>query len=536
MSSTSTALFYLLLTFAALFVARIVENRRRSNVRYLPGPSRKIASWLWGHELSVFEHEAVELYTKWVKQFGPMLRIKGALFHSDIIVAADHAAVQHIFADTYTYVKSPQFRPPIANLIGKGLVWAEGEEHAHQRRVLAPAFSAENVKGMADDILECAEKMESRLTNMILAENSGSTTINIVEHMSACTLDVIGRVAFGFDFQSGQSPEARAIAESWQHHIDLGVTFNGFMGLIVLRALPFITSLPIKAIQAQGILKTLVGGMAKKMIEHAGYDQRTGSLKAGSHAEKGKDILSILLRAASKGSGQGERLSTENLIDNISTLTMVGHETIAGAINFTLLSLAQNPEIQQRLRDEVLQVGELSYDSVQKLPYLDAVVKEGLRVHPSSPQTERVVLRDDVIPLSKPITTEDGTVVKELKVKEGQVFHIPFMAMQANPAVWGADAAEFKPERWITPGGMPPPSELPHGWSNMVTFCDGPRNCIGYRLAVLEFKVILATLIRVLEFKETTAHVNRKISSTLQPVTDGRVGVLPLSISIASRA
>ena len=56
------------------------------------------------------------------------------------------------------------------------------------------------------------------------------------------------------------------------------------------------------------------------------------------------------------------------------------------------------------------------------------------------------------------------------------------MCMNTNEKVWGPDAAEFKPERWITPGGIPAPSDLPRGWSGIVTFCDGPRNCIGYRL------------------------------------------------------
>ena len=58
------------------------------------------------------------------------------------------------------------------------------------------------------------------------------------------------------------------------------------------------------------------------------------------------------------------------------------------------------------------------------------------------------------------------------------------MTMNINPQVWGENANEFVPERWIVPGGVPPPSELPHGWSGLVTFCDGPRNCIGYKLGM----------------------------------------------------
>lgn len=56
--------------------------------------------------------------------------------------------------------------------------------------------------------------------------------------------------------------------------------------------------------------------------------------------------------------------------------------------------------------------------------------------------------------------------------------------MNTNQDVWGKNANEFAPERWVVPGGVPPPSELPHGWSGLVTFCDGPRNCIGYKLGM----------------------------------------------------
>ncbi len=235
---------------------------------------------------------------------------------------------------------------------------------------------------------------------------------------------------------------------------------------------------------------------------------------------------------------------------------MVGHETTAGSLSFTLLELARHPEVQQRLREEIRTVGrDLNYDDVQRLEFLDAVVKEGyvhlpcsssvsvqltvhhacsLRLHPASPQTERVALRDDVIPLSKPIRTPSGETLSSVRIKAGQVFHIPFTTMHVNPAVWGPSAARFNPARWLTPGGVPPPSELPHGWSGLVTFCDGPRNCIGYRLAVFEFKVILATLVRSLEFAETTACVVEKISPTLQPVVDGRGGLLPLHVSLAA--
>ena len=126
-----------------------------------------------------------------------------------------------------------------------------------------------------------------------------------------------------------------------------------------------------------------------------------------------------------------------------------------------------------------------------------------------------------------------------MRVRAGQVFHIPFTTMHLSPAAWGVRAAAFDPARWLAPSSSPssPPSAAPgarpHGWAGLVTFCDGPRNCIGYRLAVLEFKTLLATLVRGLEFHETTAVVHEKISPTLQPVVDGHGGLLPLHVTLA---
>ncbi|KAL1949082.1 hypothetical protein VTO73DRAFT_10888 [Trametes versicolor] len=517
----------LLLSVAAfLYIVRWLANRKRQDVHRVPSAPPALAHWLWGHELATFQGQATETYTKWAALCGPFFRVKGALFHPDIIVAADHAAVQHIFQNADDYVKSPAFRPPVANVLGKGLVWAEGEDHKTQRRIIAPAFSSEAIKGMADDISECSEKLESRLTNHVLSAG-GAATVNITEYTSTCTLDIIGRVAFGHDFKAGQSTEAKEIHASWEGHVNTGLGFGGFVAMLVMRAVPFITllltKLPVEAIRAGGRIREITTKLSMRLLE------------SGSVSEKGRDIMSILVKAERAGASKGgAALTPQQIVDNVNTFIMVGHETTAGSLSFTLLELARRPDVQERLRDEIRRVGrDLSYDDIQRLEYLDAVVKEGLRLHPASPQTERVALRDDVIPLSKPITTASGEVLSSIRVRAGQVFHIPFTTMHVNPAVWGPDAAVFDPARWLTPGRIPPPSEMPHGWSGLVTFCDGPRNCIGYRLAVFEFKVILATLVRSLEFHETTAVVLEKISPTLQPVVDGRGGLLPLHITLA---
>ncbi|KAJ7800367.1 cytochrome P450 [Mycena olivaceomarginata] len=325
--------------------------------------------------------------------------------------------------------------------------------------------------------------------------------------------------------------DAAQISSSWTNHVNVGLKPFAFLAPIVVRAIPTVTRAPLPLMQSQGVVKTIVRRIGRKILEReqSAFDKNNsigGKCPTKDGPAQGKDIISVLLRARRVGKAVYEQLSDEQILDNISTFTMVGHETTGGSLVFILWELARQPAIQNRLRKEVLSYGrDLSYDDIQKLEFLDAVVKEGLRLHPASPQTERLALQDDSIPLSNSLPGIGTT----FRVKRGQVIHIPFTPMHTNPGVWGSSAAVFDPTRWLKPRD---PASLPHGWSGLLTFCDGPRNCLGWRLAVLEIKIILATLVRSIVFSDTGVHVEEKISPTLQPVVDGRGGNLPLRLKL----
>jgi cytochrome P450 len=125
--------------------------------------------------------------------------------------------------------------------------------------------------------------------------------------------------------------------------------------------------------------------------------------------------------------------------------------------------------------------------------------------------------------------------------------------MHTLESVWGEDASEWIPERWLAPNQLPPSNTLPQGWGNLNVFADGPRNCIGYRLALFEMKVrrnraltqvktellleqvILSTLVRHFNFEDTGATIRQMVAPTLQPSVEGvkmSGGNLPLRISL----
>lgn len=99
---------------------------------------------------------------------------------------------------------------------------------------------------------------------------------------------------------------------------------------------------------------------------------------------------------------------------------------------------------------------------------------------------ERVATKDDVLPLSQPLVLSDGTATRSVPIKKGQIIVIPITSIHRLKSVWGDGATTFKPERWLPGenGGeeMPDKERLSKGWSGLLAFSEGPRNCVGYRL------------------------------------------------------
>jgi len=155
-------------------------------------------------------------------------------------------------------------------------------------------------------------------------------------------------------------------------------------------------------------------------------------------------------------------MSDEDILNNINTFMFAGSDTSSLAITWTLWLLAKNPEVQDRLREELSTVhypgtfGDLSvdeinslYGSISELPYFDKVIKEALRFAPPVHSSIRVATKDDEIPTSQPFKIRKpggGTemVTTPIRVAKGTMVHIPIEAFNLDKWVWGQDAWEFK--------------------------------------------------------------------------------------------
>lgn len=140
-----------------------------------------------------------------------------------------------------------------------------------------------------------------------------------------------------------------------------------------------------------------------------------------------------------------QRMSDEDLIDQISTLLFAGSDTTSLAIAWCLHHLSLDPRIQKRLREELQSFHSLDdMTLVDKLPYLNAVVQETLRLCPPAHSTIRVAIEDDMIPLSHPVKLRDGRVMREVCIRKGSYVHIPIEGLNMSKDIWGEDALIFE--------------------------------------------------------------------------------------------
>ena len=158
---------------------------------------------------------------------------------------------------------------------------------------------------------------------------------------------------------------------------------------------------------------------------------------------------------------QDQRMSDNDILNNVNTFMFAGSDTSSLALTWTLWLLAKNPEMQDRLREELSTVhcpgsfGDLSadeidslYDSISELPYLDKVIKEALRLVPPIHSSLRVATQDDVIPTSQPYTVQTPggpvKVTSPISMAKGTLVHIPIEAFNRAKSIWGPDAWEFQ--------------------------------------------------------------------------------------------
>ncbi|BEJ14990.1 hypothetical protein CspHIS471_0407570 [Cutaneotrichosporon sp. HIS471] len=500
-----------------------------SEVRALPGPSRPWFGWLLGNMAQLADHRETLIHPDWF-QWG-WTGMYESLFAQKRIYTFDPAVVGYIFAHPDEFERPRDLRTILGHIMGSdSLVVNEGEKHRRMRRALNPAFSGGAIKDMLPTIYEKAGQLVGLFERLVDDDGlegyaahppaqedrvRGARKIDVFKFAGNLTTDVIGVAGFEHDFNSlspeDDSPEL--LANRFNRLVDAA---NGMVLLTEAQnILPVLDKIPTQSRRVIGEVRGQMERLSDTLVA-----QR---MQVGTDADA-KDLLSLLVKGSTATRGD-QHLSNDEVRAQMASLLFAGSTTTAATISFILFELAKLPEWQDKLRAEVLAGDECPpFEVINALPLLDAVIRETLRLHPPASCTCRAATKDMVLPLSKSIPLKDGRVIDALPVREGSYFFISMVCLNRLKEIWGDDAEDFNPARHADPAL--PRMQVPGVWGNVSSFISGPHACIGYRLAILEIKVVLYTLLRSFEFDLLPSKPDIQHFSSLatQPQVKGELG------------
>ncbi|TBU46705.1 cytochrome P450 [Dichomitus squalens] len=510
----------------------------------IPGPPP--SSWLRGNLPDMFDRQGEAFYRDLIENYAPVVRLQGAFGRKILYIHDPRAMHSVVVKDQYSYEQPDWFIKSNLLTLGPGLLSTLGDHHRKQRRMLNPIFSINHMRHMMPMFYNVGHKLRLAIEHRV---RSAPSEIDMLNWMGRTALELIGQAGLGHSFdplQEDVTPDiyAEAIKAYVPALYDLSVYRWTTPYLSVIGRPAFRRALlewvPWKRLHK---LKGVVDIMHRRATEI--YREKKALLDTGDEAltlqvGEGRDLMSILLKANTLAAVE-DRLSEEELIGQMVTMTFAAMDTTSNALSQILHLLAQHPDVQTRVRQEILEARhrsdtrDLSYDELCALPFLDAICRETLRVHPPATFIFREAQRDMILPLSEPIRGLDGTLMTEIPVPKGTVVHVGVLGSNMNRRTWGEDAWEWKPERWLAP--LPEAvaeAHIPGVYSNLMTFIGGGRACIGFKFSQLEMKVVLSLLVSTFVFEVSDKPIAWNISGIRFPTVgvDGAKPELPLKVSV----
>ncbi|KAI4225137.1 MAG: hypothetical protein L6R40_008387 [Gallowayella cf. fulva] len=432
---------------------------------------------LWGHIFTLFREEAAVPHRAWHQKYGNLVRFF-LPFGLEIISVADDGALKSITAThPYNFPYPPIIGRELGKILGKrGLLTTQGETHTLQRKMMALGFSINSIGSLSPIFWEKALSLADIWRQETFSRGEGGKTVDVFEWSTRVTLDIICEGGFGVNIDSLRNPKAPLhkayrLAFSTDYNIlqDLRKIF-GLLSYLPLRV-------NSDAVHSRQIIK-------EEAAQIADHQHESNPSVPGN-----KDIMSLVIKTNKRLTVPDDRITAETLEDHVRTFLGAGHDTTATATAWSLLLLAKHPNIQTKLRNEILEhmpflsspenARPEDLPDPDHLPYLDSVTRECLRFMPPVPFT----LRQSCVP----------THLASHPIPPGTFIFVPIHAINRLPSYWGPDADVFNPERW---------SNLPPEWTNnaYMTFSQGPKGCIGRKFAETELKILLCCLVARFDF------------------------------------
>lgn len=408
------------------------------------------------------------------------------------LYTTDIRNIEHVLKTKFDKYTKGKYNQDIAtDLFGKGIFAVDGDKWRQQRKLASFEFSTRVLRDFSCSVFRRnAAKLVRVVSEMAIADQ----IFDMQDTLMRCTLDSIFKVGFGVELNclEGSNKEGiefmKAFDDSnalvYRRYVDPLWKLKRYLNICSEASL----KKNIKIID--DFVTNLIGTKRKLQAEERLYNDK-------------EDILSRFLVESKK---DPEEMNDKYLRDIILNFMIAGKDTSANTLSWFFYMLCKNPLIQEKVAQEVRDVTSSQDDVVnveefianitdttlEQMHYLHAALTETLRLYPAVPVDGRCAEVDDILP--------DG-----FRMKKGDGLYYMAYAMGRMPYIWGDDAEDFRPERWLNNGIFQPESPF-----KFIAFHAGPRICLGKDFAYRQMKILSIALLRFFRFK--LADDTRKIT------------------------
>ncbi|XP_057979700.1 cytochrome P450 714C2-like [Malania oleifera] len=423
----------------------------------------------------------------WQKEYGLTFMYSVGNLHQLCITDPELLREMSTYSTSLDMGKPEYLKKERGPLLGEGIVSSSGQIWAHQRKIMAPEFFIDKVKGMVNLMADSTTSIIRSWASKIESAG-GIANIRVDEDLRRLSADIISRASFGSNYPQGEK------------------IFSKLRDLQIIMAkknygIPGLRYVPTASNREMWRLEKEINSSILKVVK----DRSEGKSDE-------KDFLQIMIAAAkncgNSSDGQSPDISLDKfIVDNCKTIYFAGHETTATTASWALVLLAAHQDWQARVRAEVLEICKDNLpdsDMLRSMKTLTMVIQETLRLYPPAAFIVRKAFQE--------------IKCKDIQIPKGMILWIPIAALHHNADIWGPDVYEFKPERFAngtTAACKIPQAYMPFGW--------GSRICLGQHFAMVELKAILSLIISKFQFSLSPAY---RHSPTFTLVVEPGHGVL----------
>ncbi|XP_036144260.1 cytochrome P450 9e2-like [Monomorium pharaonis] len=430
-----------------------------------------ILGWIW--KVFIRPRSFAEIIKELYEVHSDAKYIGAFNFSQPIVIIRDLELIKSIAIKNFDAFQDHRFfgNETQDPLFGTNLFALRGDKWRDMRVLLSPAFTASKMKAMFQLISECGVNFSEYLMNVPMDKR----VMEMKDIFTRYANDVIATCAFGINVDSMRNPENNF------YMFGKKATNFGTVALIKILLYQHMPSL-IRLFNIQLIDNRINAFFVNLVADTIRTREEKGITRP--------DMIQLLMD--SRGKREPEReLTILNMTSQAFIFFVAGFETSSTLMSFVAHEIAVNPDVQEKLQNEIDKVledtnGHPSYEAINEMKYLNAVTNEALRKYPPQPMTDRLCVKNFELPATLPNA-------KPYLVKEGTILWIPFYALQ-HDSKYFPEPDKFKPERFLDDGDQ-------CTFDAYHPFGLGPRMCIGNRFALMETRTLLFHLLARCQLK-----------------------------------